>query len=167
MRMSNLYFLSKNNKMLATFIDNKALVITSSDRDKLHGFSTVLLEHKTKHNKWMNKGYKYLQNHKGMGTDIVELVEDNNLKVEEFKDIFMEICHLNMEDIEDSKFMNRLYELSRLHVFMMYDYQYIPEIPLLTIHGVMIEKERNEEIVDIADYLDTVVNLNMDDDVYL
>jgi hypothetical protein len=151
--------------MFATFVDNKSVIITSPDRNKLHTLNLNLLHHKKAHNKWMNKGFKYIPNNHG--SDLVELIEDNNITIEDFSSILMEICYLDMDDPNDSRQIEQMYELSKLHIFMMHDYQYIPEIPLLTIHGVMIEKETDDELFDLASYLNAIVDLNIDEDKYL
>jgi hypothetical protein len=149
--------------MFATYVNDKTIVITSPDKDKLFGLNTTLLKHKKERSKWLNKCFKYVQ--KGGKMDIVELSEGNI--VEDFNDIFMEINYLNLEDPIDSTYMNQMYNLSKVHIFMMYDYHYIPEIPLLTIQGVLIEQEYQATPFDMVEYLETLLDLNFEGDEYL
>ncbi|QOI90300.1 hypothetical protein QKU58_gp031 [Pyramimonas orientalis virus] len=157
--MNNLYFLNKDHSMFATYINDKCIVITSPDRSKLHGLNIALLQHKTQNNKWMNKGYKYIS--KGKGLDIMELAENNHYQVDTFDQSFMDVSYLDMDDPIDTKFMNQIYELSKLQIFMMYDYEYIPSIPLLTLQGVLIQPDNGEddEMFEIAEFFEALIDL--------
>ena len=75
----------------------------------------------------------------------------------------LQITYLNLEDEHDAEVVNQLYNLSKLNIFMMFDYEYDSEIPLLNIQGMIfekLEKPENDYEYSITEYLNSLMKLD-------
>ena len=152
--MGNLFFLNCQKYMFSTYINDSTLLITCQDRTKVDSLNLTLTNHKAKTNKWLNKGIKYTI--KAKNKDILDITE-NDIMDENKKDF--ELTYININDSHDINFLNHLYELSNTKLFMMYDYEYDPSIPLLSIHGIQILKPTSERVFDVHEYLNVVMEI--------
>lgn len=155
--MSNLFFLNCNKYMFSTYINDSTLLITCPDRTKVELLNLTLTSHKEKTNKWLNKGIKYTI--QATNKDILDITEND--VVDENKKQF-ELTYININDSQDINFLNQLYELSNTQLFMMYDYEYDPSIPLLSIHGIQIIKPTSEKVFETYEYLNAVMEIEND-----
>ena len=155
--MSNLFFLNCNKYMFSTYINDSTLLITCPDRTKVELLNLTLTSHKDKTNKWLNKGIKYTI--QATNKDILDITEND--VVDENKKQF-ELTYININDSQDINFLNQLYELSNTQLFMMYDYEYDPSIPLLSIHGIQIIKPTSEKVFETYEYLNAVMEIEND-----
>lgn len=158
--MSNLYFLNSKQYMFSTFIENKTFVITCPDENKLSKLKSLLLNHKSKTNKWLNKGLYYIKNKNDKEVIYIIPNESNMLDSPAFN---LQITYLNLEDEHDAEVVNQLYNLSKLNIFMMFDYEYDSEIPLLNIQGMIfekLEKPENDYEYSITEYLNSLMKLD-------
>lgn len=155
--MSNLYFLNSKQYMFSTSIENKTFVITCPDENKLSKLKSLLLNHKSKTNKWLNKGLYYIKNKNDKEVIYIIPNESNMLDSPAFN---LQITYLNLEDEHDAEVVNQLYNLSKLNIFMMFDYEYDSEIPLLNIQGMIFEKPENDYEYSITEYLNSLMKLD-------
>ena len=75
----------------------------------------------------------------------------------------LQVTYNDVTKTQDTLFMSRLYELANIQMFMMYEYEYMPNIPLLSIEGVLIDKPLCESVFETSDYLDASFTLEPDD----
>lgn len=153
--MGNLFFLNCNKYMFSTYINDSTLLITCPDRTKVELLNVTLTNHKDRTNKWLNKGIKYTIQAKNK--DILDITE-NDVMDENKKEF--ELTYININDSQDINFLNQLYELSNTQLFMMYDYEYDPSIPLLSIHGIQIIKPTSERVFEAHEYLNAVIEID-------
>lgn len=155
--MSNLFFLNCNTYMFSTYINDSTLLITCPDRTKVELLNLTLTSHKEKTNKWLNKGIKYTV--QATNKDILDITEND--VIDKNKKQF-ELTYISINDSQDINFLNQLYELSNTQLFMMYDYEYDPSIPLLSIHGIQIIKPTSEKVFETHEYLNAVMEIEND-----
>ena len=152
--------------MFSTYINDSTLLVTCPDRTKVELLNMTLTNHKERTNKWLNKGIKYTIQAKNK--DILDITE-NDVIDENIKEF--ELTYVSINDSQDINFLNRLYELSNTQLFMMYDYDYDPSIPLLSIQGIQIIKPTSERVFEAHEYLNAVIeidnekNNNMNDEL--
>ena len=156
--MSNLFFLNCNTYMFSTYINDSTLLITCPDRTKLELLNLTLTSHKEKTNKWLNKGIKYTV--QATNKDILDITEND--VIDKNKKQF-ELTYMSINDSQDINFLNQLYELSNTQLFMMYDYEYVPSVPLLSIHGIQIIKPTSEKVFETYDFLNAVMEIENED----
>ena len=153
--MGNLFFLNCNTYMFSTYINDSTLLITCPDRTKVELLNLTLTNHKERTNKWLNKGIKYTIQE--TNKDILDITENNVIDADNKK---FELTYININDSQDINFLNQLYELSNTQLFMMYDYDYDPSIPLLSIHGIQIVKPTSERVFEAHEYLNAVMEID-------
>ena len=105
----------------------------------------------------MNTGLYYIK--KTNDKQVIYIIQ-NESKTLDTSAFNLEITYLNLEDKNDSEFINQLYALSNLNIFMMFDYEYEPNIPLLNIQGIIIGKQENDYEYSITEYLNSIVKLD-------
>lgn len=155
--MSSLFFLNSNKYMYSTYIDNRTYVITSPDKTKIDLLKNTLYHHKTRTNKWLNKGVSLKLGDRNNTLDIME----NNAKTVTEEDILLEVTYVSINESNDVMFLNKLYELANVQLFLMYDYEYLPNSSLLSIHGILIEKPNEEKLFEYHDFLNATMNLDL------
>jgi hypothetical protein len=149
--------LNSNKYMYSTYIDNRTYVITSPDKTKIDLLKNTLYHHKTRTNKWLNKGVSLKLGDRNNTLDIME----NNAKTVTEEDILLEVTYVSINESNDVMFLNKLYELANVQLFLMYDYEYLPNSSLLSIHGILIEKPNEEKLFEYHDFLNTTMNLDL------
>ena len=144
--------------MFSTYINDNTLLIVTPDSRSIESFKNTLIHHKVKTNKWLNKGYKFTSKDPRKFT--LELIENsgNDTKIDS-----LQVTYNDVTKTQDTLFMSRLYELANIQMFMMYEYEYMPNIPLLSIEGVLIDKPLCESVFETSDYLDASFTLEPDD----
>ncbi len=153
--MNNLFFLNCQKYMFSTYINNSTLLITCPDRTKVELLNRTLTSHKEKTNRWLNRGIKYTMQAKNK--DILDITEHD--VIDECEDGF-ELTYIDINDYQDILFLNQLYELNNTQLFMMYDYEYDPFVPLLSIHGIQITKPTSERVFEAHEYLNAVIEID-------
>ena len=153
--MGNLFFLNCQKYMFSTYINDSTLLITCPDRTKVELLNLTLTNHKERTNKWLNKGIKYTI--QATNKDILDITE-NDVTDESIKEF--ELTYVSINDSQDINFLNQLYELSNTQLFMMYDYDYDPSIPLLSIQGIQIIKPTSERVFEAHEYLNAVMEID-------
>lgn len=158
--MSNLFFLNSKKYMFSTYIDNKTYVITCPDKTRIDLLRNTLYHHKNKTNKWLNKGVALKLGDRHNTLDLIE--NDKNESVDD--DIILEITFMSINNSQDVLYLNQLYELTNVQLFLMYDYDYLPNTALLSIQGILIEKPNNEQLFQYDEYLNATMGLDIDED---
>lgn len=154
--MSYLFMLSCQKHLFSTYINDKTLVITTPNKDKLEGFYKTVINYKNKNKRWMNNAIHYS---KLEGTkDVLDMTERIS-KEEKAEEYAFVPTYIDVNDKNDVRFIHQLYELANIEFFLMYDYDFIEEIPLLSIHGVKIEKPNTDMLFDSTDYLNGMLSL--------
>lgn len=152
--MSDLFFLNSNKYMFSTYINDNTLLITCPDRTKVDLLNFTLTRHKERTNKWLNRGLKYTI--QGVNRDILDLTE-NHVEHDELKEF--QLTYISINDAQDVNFINQLYELYNTKLFMMYDYEYDANIPLLSLQGILIRKPEMESMFSLDEYLNAVMEI--------
>lgn len=144
--------------MFSTYINDHTLLIVTPDRTNIELFKNTLIHHKAKTNKWLNKGYKFTSKDPRKVT--LELIENSgyDTKLDD-----LQVTYNDLSNTQDTLFINRLYELANIKMFMMYEYEYMPSIPLLSIEGVLIDTPPSENLFEAYNYLDASFTLERDD----
>jgi hypothetical protein len=121
-----------------------------------------LYHHRSKTNKWLNKGITLKL---GDTTNTIDITEnDTTYGMNDAVELEFDVTFMNINNKDDVMYLNQLYELANIHLFLIYDYDYLPKNKLLSVHGIMIEKPHDEQLFENYKYLNSIMELDFDDD---
>ena len=154
-----LYFINHKSAMFATFAD-KPLVVGSPDEYKIFELKKIVDRQKRVNNKWLNKCLRYYQ-HNNMDHLKISSYPEN--KEAEAGVLPTYISKIDLDEPEGIEFINELYQLCEVELFMMYDFEHVTDGDeyLLTLTGVHIAQEdvvENDD-KDIPSYLESMFQL--------
>lgn len=160
--MSNLYFLNNKKCLYSTYIDDKTYILTCPEKTKIDLLRNTLYHHRSKTNKWLNKGITLKL---GDTTNTIDITEnDTTYGMNDAVELEFDVTFMNINNKDDVMYLNQLYELANIHLFLIYDYDYLPKNKLLSVHGIMIEKPHDEQLFENYKYLNSIMELDFDDD---
>lgn len=158
--MSHLFLLTYKKYFFSAYYNNKSIVISSPDEQKLDMFHHTIKKHKAKYNKWLNNGINISYGPE-KNKEIFDLTETNT-KTNIDKYTFVP-TYIDINNETDVKFVHQMYELANVELFMMYEFSYIETIPLLSLQGVRIEKpEIVDHVFDEHTFLNAIFELDTD-----
>lgn len=146
--------------MYSTYIDDKTYILTCPDKTKMDLLRNTLYHHRSTTNKWLNRGIALKLGDRRNTIDITENDTTDGMTVE----LDLDITFMNINKSHDVMYLNQLYELANIHLFLIYDYDYLPKNKLLSVHGIMIEKPDDEQHFDHYEYLNCIMDLDYDDE---
>ena len=154
-----LYFINHKSAMFATFAD-KPLVVGSPDEYKIFELKKIVDRQKRVNNKWLNKCLRYYQHNK---MDHLKISSYPENKEAEAGVLPTYISKIDLDEPEGIEFINELYQLCEVELFMMYDFEHVTDGDeyLLTLTGVHIAQEdvvENDD-KDIPSYLESMFQL--------
>lgn len=156
--MSHLFLLCCKKFLFSAYQNNKSLVIASPDKQRMDMFHNTLKKHKHVYGKWLNNGINLSKGEKEI--EIFDLTETNTLTdIDKYEFV---PTYIDINDENDVRFVHQLYELTNIELFMMYEFKYIEDIPLLSIQGVRIEKPDVESVFKEHDFLNSIFELDID-----
>lgn len=152
--MSHLFMLNSKKLIFSTYYNDKTFVIVTPDVERINTLHKVLHTHKKKYNKWLNNTINYI--HIEEDRDVLDLSESNTVQT---LNTNLVKTHLDVNNDKDIRFIHQLYELSNIELFLMYDFEYIEQIPLLSLHGIQIKKPNMNELFEKEDFLNRCFDL--------
>jgi len=144
--------------LFSAYYQNKSIVVVSPDKQKMEHFHNTIKQHKYLYNKWLNNAINLSKGENDR--ELFDLTETNtSIDIDKYKFV---PAYLDINDDTDVRFIHQLYDLANIELFMMYEFEYIEDIPLLSIQGVRIQKPDIENIFKEHDFLDAIFELDID-----
>ena len=150
---SSFYIIQQNNRLLTVQTVKNPIVLASKNQQKIKSLVNTLQNHKEIHNKWINQS-------RMCTSDTLFLVENTS----RFKDNKIEASKFDFEDPKDAYDIVKMYHFQKLRIFLVDDFQFDSNLPMLTLNGYLLEDKHlitsqwdlvNK--IDLRDYLDSMV----------
>tara|TARA_B000000475_G_scaffold267535_1_gene258756 strand:+ start:710 stop:1192 length:483 start_codon:yes stop_codon:yes gene_type:complete len=158
----NLYILHQDKCFFSVYIDNKTIVISSTDRAKLREFKKVVEHHHRVSGRWLNTSRSYsLTRSPSLRETQHELqLGEGGIWYSQLMKPVWDMVEMDMYNASDSNLVDLMYECANIRLFLMKDFELCPEIPLLCINGVLLEKPSEVPRYDPVIFLDALRNLD-------
>lgn len=161
--MSSLFMLHNEKYIFSTYIDNKTIVFACNSYDTVQRLRNSVTHIRMSRGRWLNNAKEY-KSRKDNAT--IQLTEASRSFSSSFNSL--SIAELNLHESLDLKFIDMIYQLNNIEIFITHDFDIKWEktsdtiVPLLSIQGVLLSKPCTE-MFDVIEYLNALHPLDCND----
>lgn len=152
--------------IFSAYIDNKTVVFACNDFNKTQHLKNSITNVRLTRGKWLNKAtsYSVVKLSSGVESNTIELCESSRTFSSTFNTL--SIAELNLHESMDLKFIDMIYQLNNIEIFITTDFEIKWRnilndiVPILSIQGVMLPKPATETF-DVIEYLNALHPLDL------
>lgn len=157
-----LFVLHQGKTLFSTYIDNKTIVIACLDFEKTRNLKNTLVNNMCTRGKWLNKADTYtVKKTLTAQTKNLVLTECTQGFANAMNDSELIVSELDLYNDVDLRFIDLMYQLSNIEIFLTSDFKMIWEkrddsiFPLLSLQGITLSKP-STEMFDVVEYLNAL-----------
>lgn len=157
---NHLFTLNYNNTLFSTYAKDKSFVITSYNKSNIENLQYILNERYNITKTWMKKIDSirlYTENHIE-----IKLTDNNFCDLNDNQNKLLDVTYFQLNNQTDLLFIYQLSNMMNTHVFVINEFEYNNDIPLLSLNGFFIEYNPSDIKLEInyTEYLNALFNIN-------
>lgn len=156
----HVYILNQEKTFFSVYIDQKTIVVSSTDKTKLQEFKKVVEHHHRVSGKWLNLSHSYSYTTSSRKRHELKLQPSTLQYSSSIRDNW-DIVELDMYKNSDCNLIDLMYECSNIRLFLLQDFEFHDDIPLLCINGVLLEKPSEIPRYNPVIFLNALRDLNL------
>ena len=156
----NLYTLNYKKSLFSTYAKDKSFIITSFNKSNIENLQYILNQRYSSNKTWMKNIqsiHMYSENH-------IEIKIGDNIfcNLQDNKDKLLDITYFQLNNQTDLLFIYQLSNMMNTHVFVINEFEYNNDIPLLSLNGFFIEYHPQDIRleIDYTEYLNAIFNID-------
>lgn len=153
--MNQLFVLNHQKSLFSAYARDKSIVFASYNGDKMQQLQNILNTRYAQSRTWCQQIVNirmYAENHIQ-----IDLTENNYCALNACNDLHM--TYLDTENETDMLFVYQLKHLMNAHVYVMSDFEYDSDLPLLSLQGLFVEYNPDNVAIDHLSYLNASLSL--------
>lgn len=157
---NNLYTLNYKNTLFSTYAKDKSILISSFSKSNINNLQHILNQRYSLNKTWM----KNIQSLHMYSEDNIEIKINDNIfcNLEDNDNKLLDITYFQLNNQTDLLFIYQLSSMMNTYVFVVKEFEYNDEIPLLSLNGFFVEyKPKDIKLeIDFTEYLKALFDIN-------
>ena len=156
----NLYTLNYEKTLFSTYAKDKSFLLTSFNKSNIEKLQYIFNQRYSSNKTWI----KNIQSIHMYSESHIEIKLSDNIfcNLNDNKNKLLDITYFQLNNQTDLMFIYQLTNLMNTHVFVINEYEYNHDIPLLSLNGFFMEyNPRDTKLeINLTEYLNAIFDIN-------